>query len=634
MNSNILLIILVLVCIAIFLFIMYSRAKSTVADRKQIEKLTMSELLDIVKRDLADLVKDENFVGLDNEEFKSAYERKAKIKDALKSCVYGIDSSKVIVLDLIRSVLMRELKTEEDILSVYDLKADFLDPRVKYEVLMYFYKKRHGKDAMKHWIEAYGLADPKYIIEDHKKETFAILDEEVDYTYKKENFELTYSAMIDILAILLYQQYKGFGIVDTLREMNINGINLGVSGSILSNILGSKSKKVMTAPRSVWIYYGNKYIHLRFMTFRTEEELRRVAQLMGRYNNPGPITEKRGYLVNTMYDKSRILIIRPPASEYWGVFIRKFTLSDASIEYLLVKTLNNKTHPLTQEVVDRLLAGEIIPGYINRPDLPIRLLYYMILGEITSAVTGRQGAGKTTLMAALVEFIRATYTIRVLEMAPELYLRELYPERNIFSVQETEYVTAQALQDALKKSDAAVSIVGEVATDAVAGRMIQMGRLASVFTIFSHHANTARDLIYAIRDSLVNDSGGSGDLGVAERNALDVIKADIHVDYTTTGERFVDNISCIIPLPESVPYPELDRKDLEWTKANVEREYYTRDTDRQTFLTREVLRYNRATKTYETGEWFPPEITERILASLPPHEIPGFKRFVKENWAV
>ena len=110
--------------------------------------------------------------------------------------------------------------------------------------------------------------------------------------------------MLDILSVMLYQKYKGFGVIDTLREMNINGFNCGTSGSILSALL-NKDKKIMKAPRSVWLYFNGKYIHLRFLTFHSEEELRRVVQLLCRYNNPGPLTEKRGFLVNTMYDKSR-----------------------------------------------------------------------------------------------------------------------------------------------------------------------------------------------------------------------------------------------------------------------------------------------------------------------------------------
>ena len=68
-------------------------------------------------------------------------------------------------------------------------------------------------------------------------------------------------------------------------------------------------------------------------------------------------------------------------------------------------------------------------------------------------------------------------------MAPELYLREIYSTRNILSLQETVTVSAAECQDALKKSDAAVSIVGEVATDTIAARMIQMGMVRHVHSL-------------------------------------------------------------------------------------------------------------------------------------------------------
>ena len=266
--------------------------------------------------------------------------------------------------------------------------------------------------------------------------------------------------MRNILAILVYQLYKGFGIVDTLREMDVNGFNMGTSGSILSNINKSKAG-IMKATNAVWLYYQGKYIHLRFMNFGTEEELKRIIQLLVRRGNPGPLTAKRGYMVNTMYDKSRILALRPPASEYWAIFVRKFSLSDVSPKALIVKP------------------------YTKRGDLPMTLIELLMRGQTTCAVTGRQGSGKTTLMSSIIRFIDPRYTIRVLEMAPELYLRELYPTRNILSVQETTTVTAAELQDALKKSDAAVSIVGEVATDVIAARMIQRSGCIYLYYLLS-----------------------------------------------------------------------------------------------------------------------------------------------------
>lgn len=607
MKLNTLLIIVTLISIIALVLFLYLKSKRERSDIEQTDKLTLDRLLEIVKYSLADLVKDENFSGLADEEFESMYKRRARIQDAMQNCVYGIDSAKLIVQDLIRSVIADLLKNEEEIREVYDFHGNYLEPRIKFEILMYFYKKTYGKDALSEMINEYRLARERYEIEEKTQASYLITNEDIDAIYAEKNFDITYPVMLDMLSIIIYQRYKGFGVIDTLREMNINGFNCGTSGSILSALL-NKDKTVMRAPRSVWLYYNGKYIHLRFLTFNTEEELRRVVQLLCRYNNPGPLTEKRGYLVNTMYDKSRVLALRPPASEYWAVFVRKFTLSDSSLPALIDKP------------------------YVNKAFLAINLVKYLMMGQVTCGFTGRQGAGKTVMMTAAVKYIDPRYTVRVLEMAPEMYLRELYPERNILSVQETEYVSAAELQDALKKSDAAVSIVGEVATDAIAARMIQMGQVASIFTIFSHHANVAEQLVYAIRNSLVNAGGFSGNMITAEQQVIDVIRVDIHLNYTTEGRRYIERISEIVKLDLSVPYPDYDRNNSVHSMNEITKEYYTRQTDRKSFTTRDILRYNLETDTYETIEWFSTDLTQKMLEVMPPDKIKDFKEFILEHW--
>ncbi|WP_105614123.1 P-loop NTPase family protein [Vallitalea okinawensis] len=608
MSSNILLMIITLLCGFGILSFLYIRAKNEKSDVVQSDKLTFERLLDMVKYSLADLVKEENFFGVTDEEFESMYKRKARIQEAMRNCVYGIDSAKLIVQDLIRSTIAEQLETEEEILDVFNFKARDLEPRIKFEIIMYFYKKKYGKGALEKMIDNYQLDRERLEIEDKKFASYVITDEDIHMIYQKERLKnkLTYPVMLDIITLLVYQKYKGFGIVDTLREMDINGFNCGTSGSILSSI-SEKNKEVFQAPRSVWLYFRGKYIHLRFLTFQSEEELRRVVQLICRYNNPGPLTEKKGYLVNTMYDKSRVLALRPPAAEYWAVFVRKFTLNDASLESLIIKP------------------------YVQQGDIVVNLLKYLMMGQVTCGVTGRQGSGKTTLMTSLIKFIDPRYTIRVLEMAPEMYLRELYPERNILSVQETEFVSASALQDALKKSDAAVSIVGEVATDPIAARMIQMGQVASIFTLFSHHANRACDLVYALRNSLVN-AGGFTSMVTAEQQVIDVIKIDVHLNYTTDGKRYIERISEIIKLDEGVPYPDYDKNEPLHTMNAITKEYYTRRTDRQTFATRDILKYDLETDTYETMDWLTPTLTKYILDCLPKDQVYPFKKFVNENW--
>ena len=611
MSINTILIIASTLGVVISCIVMFFGAKG----RKQIvyteEYSTIEKVIEGVKQEMVEIVKEDITIGSSDEEFDKLFKRKARINDALKKCVFGIDSAKMLVIDLIRDFI------DEHVDDVFVDKMLGLDDdsepsdHIMFEIIMYKYKKRCGKDALANWIEKNNFARERLAADSDRiqDKAYFITTEELQQSYLEEGFKLTAEEKKDVLAILVYQLYKGFGIVDTLREMNINGFNMGTSGSILSAVNNTKNV-LERANNSVWLYYKGRYIHLKFMNFGNEDELRRIIQLLIRYNNPGSLTAKRGYLVNTMYDKSRILALRPPASEYWAIFVRKFNLSSVTPEALIIKE------------------------YTKRGELCVSLIEYLMRGQITCAVTGRQGSGKTTLMSSIIRYIDPRYTIRVLEMAPELYLRELYPTRNILSVQETQTVTAAELQDALKKSDAAVSIVGEVATDAIAARMIQMGMTASIFTIFSHHANTPKDLVLTLRNSLVND-GGFSNMETAEKQVTDVVRVDIHLDYTPDGKRYVDRISEIVQLDSNIPYPEREEGEtLEEYRVRLEKEYYYRQTDRISFTTRQIMHYDLETDTYICDDRFSPETEAKIRANLGKEIGLEFDYFMLRNWGV
>lgn len=70
-------------------------------------------------------------------------------------------------------------------------------------------------------------------------------------------------------------------------------------------------------------------------------------------------------------------------------------------------------------------------------EIPVELLKWLMKGCQVTAVTGMQGCGKTTLLTAMVGEIPEEYTIRVLELAFELHLRERYQNRNIVTFRET-----------------------------------------------------------------------------------------------------------------------------------------------------------------------------------------------------
>lgn len=630
-------VIICLIILAAFvgaLIFKYIKDQATRIDMQLEDTLTHEAVVDKVVKRLADLMKDDTFTGKDDIEFRAIYKRKMRLEEAMTNCIYGIDKDKIIVKELITSVLQEIFPTQEDLYKLYDLGSYAIEPHWQFEVLMERLSDTHHRDALKYLIKKYGWDEVRYNIEDGTVPSYNVSVEDLQRAYDGEIIEpLTFREALSVVTTLIYEEYKGMGVIDTLRTMNIDGFNIGTSGSIMTSNLDDSAMS-WSAPRSVWVYFQGKYIHFQFLNFGTEQEVRRVVQLLARYNNPGPLTEKRGYLVNTMYDKSRVLALRPLASEYWACFVRKFVLTSHTLEALIDPPVMD---PITlAPKIDE--NGNVVSKY-KRADLPLNLIKLLMRGQVTTGFTGRQGSGKTTMMVAAISQVDARFNIRVLEMAPEMYLREIYTQRNILSVQETNTVTAAELQDALKKSDAALSIVGEVATDIIAARMIQMGQVASIFTIFSHHANRTVDLVHALTNSIVSASGGSATPATVEPQVIDVIKVDCHLDYDVRGNRYIERFTEIIRL-DSVPYPEQQPgESIEAYRVRLEKEYYTRCTDRETFTTRDVLVFNPHTFTYDVARdekgnpvFFSAELTKHIISRLPVDEVDHWKQWINHNW--
>ncbi|MCM1215113.1 MAG: CpaF/VirB11 family protein [Lachnospiraceae bacterium] len=630
----------VLICLAIMLvFIAALVIKYTYDQGKRLDiikedSLTHDAVVDKVVKRLADLMKEDTFTGKDDVEFKAIYKRRLRLEEAMTNCVYGIDKDKIIVKELITSVLQEMFKTQEDLYKVYPLDSYAIEPHWQFEILMERLYQTYKKGSLAYLIKKYHWDETRYNIEDGTVPSYNISVEDLQMAYDEEITDpLSFRESLAVVATLIYEEYKGMGVVDTLRTMNIDGFNMGTSGSIMSVNLDDNALD-WRAPRSVWIYFQGKYIHAQFLTFNSEEEVRRVVQLIARYNNPGPLTEKRGYLVNTMYDKSRVLALRPPVSEYWAVFVRKFVLSSNTLEALIDPIIRN---PATNEP-ELDAEGNQKHKYVNA-QLPMQLIKLLMRGQVTTAFTGRQGSGKTTMMTATISQVDARFNIRVLEMAPEMYLREIYPQRNILSAAETPTVTAAEIQDAFKKSDAALSIVGEVATDIIAARMIQMGQVASIFTIFSHHANRTVDLVHALTNSIVSASGGTSTPATVEPQVIDVIKVDVHLDYDVLGNRYIERVTEIIRL-DAIPYPDQEPGESnDDYKIRLDKEYYTRRTDRQTFTTRDVMRFDINNFSYDVARdedghavFFSPELTKHIFSRLPRDEVSSWKEWVLANW--
>ena len=143
---------------------------------------------------------------------------------------------------------------------------------------------------------------------------------------------------------------------------------------------------------------------------------------------------------------------------------------------------------------------------------------------------------------SLIDFIPAIFTLRIQEMAFELHLREVYPNRNILTFRETEDIKSQSGLDIQKKTDGAVNILGEVASMEVASYLIQMSQVGSLFTVFTHHAKTTESLIKYMRNSLLS-LGLFKNERVACEQVIDAIRFDIHMEKDVFGHRYIERIT-------------------------------------------------------------------------------------------
>ena len=279
--------------------------------------------------------------------------------------------------------------------------------------------------------------------------------------------------------------------------------------------------------------------------------------------------------------------------------------------------------------MERLITDE-------RSELPIQLIRFLAKGCMISALTGSQGSGKTTLLMEMIRHIDATYPLRIQEMAFELHLRRLYPERNILSFRETDTVSGQVGLDLQKKTDGTVNILGEVATDEVAAWMIQMAQVASLFTLFTHHAKTTADLVLNLRNALLKCEMFNNET-IAEQQVASVLDFDIHLSRDANGHRFIERITEIVETSREQPYPDDWRDESEPEQARhlfrqTTQAFYERMTDRKTHHTRNIIEYRDG--VYHAVHRPSHHHVQAMCERMRPVDASAFKKWIHAWWPV
>lgn len=561
------------------------------------EEATLETLMEYIKNALHELSHSQMAdAGLHEVEYRRRIHQRAELRRALKDCANGSSGDKRFVKNLMAELLINGYGLNEKIVdSVMAFsRPELLSIQDQFEIVFYQYQQKFGVDALSRLLDTYDLAEMRYSQQREEDGSYFVTAEDIRYIYDYEYRPLSFLEKVDIIVQRIYQQYKGFSVIDDIRDQRIDGVSGGVSGipedgALVSvnwplerYVLEQTSEPAANGYESVWIFYKGKTIHLSFLSFGSERELKRVCQNIYKYNYPGQLSEANGYKVNEMKDGSRVVVVRPPFSESWAFFVRKFDIQSASLE--------------------QLIKGE-------NADFPIQLLAYLMKGSRITAITGAQGSGKTTLLMAMVKHIYASYTLRVQEMAFELHLRSIYSRRNILTFRETDHISGQQGLDLQKKTDGTVNILGEVASDEVAAWMIQMSQVASLFTIFTHHAKTFRDLVFSLRNSLLK-TGVFQHEGIAEEQVVHVINFDVHLKRDAEGRRYIERIT------ECVPH---DPAHID-TGSNASANYSYRH----------VLEYRNG--SYKPMEPLTAKSAKEMCEQMNARDARGFRSFLARYW--
>lgn len=503
-------------------------------------------------------------MNLKKEALQKREKLRAGLKRALRTCSYGNVGEKEYVKDYIKSLLLQKYhidsETIEDVIPFSN--SEELTVYDKFDILLYIYKGEYGTNAMEKLVMDYHLDEGK---QTEDGVIYEITEKDIEEIYEDRRYELSYPDKMNILAQKIYQSYKGHGVIDELRDMNLDGISGGVSGmsnvpyNYLEEIMKEQPSNLKSNYQSIWMFFHGKTIHLNFLGFETQRELERICKNIYRYNHPGQLSAANGYKVNELYDGARVVVVRPPFAESWAFFLRKFDT-----------TINEKI----QDLITDEGANHVI-----------ELMRWLIKGCQVIGVTGEQGCGKTTLLKSLIRFIDPSYTLRIQELVFETHLRRIYPERNIITFQETANVSGQEALDLQKKTDGVVNILGEVASAPVASWVVQLSQVGTKMTMFTNHAMTTHKLIEYFRNALLSTNQFHNER-IAEEQVVEAINFDIHMTKDRTGKRYIQRIVEIIPVKEET---KLERCDL---KAGI-LQYLDWSTRRHHYELRELVVYEQ-----------------------------------------
>lgn len=558
--SNLVITTLIIVFAALTFYFKYKKELSNVNEEDDGTDYSIQNLAGKLQDTFNNIVNTNvNELGYNETETKKREKQKAELSRALRNCSFGNPGEKEYIKDYMMDLLQRYFKINENTINRVLSFADEtrLTPQDKFEILLYNYRKQLDGYAIEQII-----VNVPYEKEYEDGIYYEINKEDIDEIYAQERPVLSYLDKLEVITQRIYEVSRGLGPVDELRDQKcLDGVSGGVSGitsedyNYMEDIVNDNESREIFRHDSIWILWHGKSIHLSFLSFGTEKELRRVCKNIYRYDAPYYLSGIKGKVVAEDKKGNRITVVRPPFADSWKFFVRKFES---------VSSVNSLT-------IEKLITD---PGC----EIVIKTLSYIIMGSF-SVITGNMADGKTTLLKALIKFIPPTLNIRVEEDVFETCLNRIYPKRNINSFRKTDYISIEDGMVLIKKTDGDVIILGEVTEQLTAAALMQIAEISKISICTTHQATTQKMIEYFRNAGLAMHMFSNE--AVAEEQVANAIQWDIHMDRDRrAGHRYIARITEIIPketedIAEDVPVNEALKQFCR--KMTRTRSYDTRD---------------------------------------------------------
>lgn len=554
---------------------------------------------------------DSSEAGL-KEEREKEQKRKQVLRESMESCHAGTVKERQYVKGFIQRILTGKINvfidgygesnlsiTEDNFMLVFPWDKPYrLPTQVKFLGIMYFLEEQYGTGTFDYIVRKYNLAKIRQINTiqgDDKVDKGAYIDaQDIDAVFDAEGVVFTYELAMNVLVQLIYEEYKGNGCIDELIYQDIDDIGIGLSG-LQSDIepVHLKGRMVKKAYNGAWIKHRGMLIHLTFLSFHNFPNLKRVVKQLVSYDQQGSFSEKDGFKLGYGKDGSRRTSVIDPFAENPAAWIRKFTAKDMTNRQLIMGPDGENSD-------------------IKNAEWLIEVEKALVKGGATIPICGPQGAGKTTKLEAITEYIQNWYAIRMIESEFEARIRWRYPEKNILTVQ-TPVISPEHAYEFSLRTSGDIYIVAEARSDEMMVNITRTANRGGRSVIFTYHPNKPRSTVIEVANSLIRQKLYTS-LKDAMYTTLEVIKCCIHIEIDLEKRRRYYNIYEFVPayvkLDDSYESKNGRERDEAFQKAQFS--FYQKVTEDEFFKVVPIITYDRHKHSYE----FSNTISDRFYDEL------------------